>query len=185
MRYYYIMEYLEQLLLIWGIIAIPLVIFREKIYMFQLKQNTKQIQDELNDFLQKELLTRWDEDYNNLINNYGSVENYMNSYIKDFDIMRNNLGVFYKSIQEIKDCNSKNFEISLRAVERISDEYPLKKELMTTLRCQQKGQDESLSQFAEALKGFIESEEKAHSDMTRVTEILDKIEKKYKEVTLE
>ena len=119
----------------------------------------------------------WDMDYKNLIMTYGTVKNFTDSHLDDFNIIRSNIAKIYGSISEI---NRKYMYQTEKLLELIEKNKMTKKEIEEGIKIIMRDicilTDDELTQ----LNAFLINEEEAHSNDKKIIETLNEIDIKYK-----
>ena len=106
-----------------------------------------------------------------------TLDNFLEAHKKDFDIIRSNMVTIYANISEI---NRDYMVKTERLLSMMENNRITKEEIYKAVKMVRKDicmdTDDLLTRF----NSFIFSEEKAHSDNTKISDILDDIDEKYK-----
>ena len=119
----------------------------------------------------------WDKDYKDIIQTYGTVENFVDCHYQDFEIFRNNIILFYSMVSDSNRIYMTNTDKLLDLIERGKlNKEEIYKSIKNIKRDTCIRDDDILTQ----LNNFITNEVEAHSDKDKVVDILNKIDEKYK-----
>ena len=153
---------------VWFFIS-PFIILHLYLKNKEYKEKAETVVEQINDV--------WDNDYKKLIQSYGTLDNFLEAHKKDFDIIRSNMVTIYANISEI---NRDYMVKTERLLSMIENNRITKEEIYKAVKMVRKDicmdTDDLLTRF----NLFIFSEEKAHSDNTKISDILDDIDEKYK-----
>ena len=153
---------------VWFFIS-PFIILYLYLKNKEYKEKAETVVEQINDV--------WDNDYKKLIQSYGTLDNFLEAHKKDFDIIRSNMVTIYANISEI---NRDYMVKTERLLSMIENNRITKEEIYKAVKMVRKdicmNTDDLLTRF----NSFIFSEEKAHSDNTKISDILDDIDEKYK-----
>jgi Glu-tRNA(Gln) amidotransferase subunit E-like FAD-binding protein len=119
----------------------------------------------------------WDKDYKRILNEYGTFDNFLDCHKQDYDIIRNNLINYYSSVSE---ANRNYMAKTERLLSMIENGRITKDEIHTAIKIIRRDTCMDFDEIITDINLFIVNEEEAHSDTKECAEILDKIDKKYK-----
>ena len=156
---------------IWFIIS-PFIILHLYLKNREYKNKTSQVIDTINN--------KWDNEYKDILVNYGSIENYSDSIEKDFDTLRNFMVVLYENILIIRKNNTSNLERFLK----LCDDTPSSihtKRLINSIKLFVSSNNMSLVELNNFIRSVVEGEEEAHSTNRTAKTALDELDNKYSE----
>lgn len=119
----------------------------------------------------------WDNDYKHLIQAYGTIENFLECHTKDFNILRSNLVTIYEHMSSI----NRTYMLETEKLLILMEEKRLtKKQIYDAIKMIRRQHCMSVDDELTQINAFIINEEEAHSEETRMIDILDRIDDKYK-----
>ena len=154
--------------IIWFFIS-PFII----LYLYQKNKSYKdmagQVIDQINEV--------WDNQYKEILKKYGTIDNFIECHLKDFEIMRNNLVDVYESMSHInRDYMSKTEKV----LELIESDNISKDEIYNAIKLIRRDICEQTDDELVKLNAFLVAEEEAHCENSDMIDILDSIGEKYK-----
>ena len=132
--------------------------------------------------IQKELINKWDEDFVNLVANYGSVSNYIDAHKTDYDIYRSNVLIYISRLKGLSTGVDKAINIIIKKIKENS--YLDNKMLLMDMEMVKEALMTSITEVADDATVFVENEEEAHRGDGDIEDILNNLSKEIKEVNL-
>ena len=119
----------------------------------------------------------WDKDYKDIITSYGTINNFLDCHKKDYDIIRSNIVKIYDCIS----CINREYMFKTeRLLDMIENRGITKEEIYKSIKIIRKQVCEATDDELTQINAFLVDEEKAHSDNTKIIDVLNDIDEKYK-----
>lgn len=128
--------------------------------------------------INKLLKDKWDDNYKQLIEAYGSTEEFIEAHYKDYDIFRSNVLVFIARLEKLKDGLIKVFDYLDKDIDKDCNTDAVKIKLDAV----KSSVIPALDNLIEDTKNFVEGEEEAHSFDRNVSIVLEKLNKEIKDI---
>lgn len=129
------------------------------------------------DIVVQQINDTWDKDYKNIIQNYGTVENFLDCHYRDFDSFRDNCISFYSSVSDI---NRRYIVKTDNLLELIENKKITKDEIYNMTKHIKREISDETFEMLQQLNVFLLSEAEAHTiDKDNIKKKLDEIDDKY------
>ena len=119
----------------------------------------------------------WDKDYKSIITSYGTINNFIDCHRQDYDIIRSNIVKIYECMSHI---NREYMFKTEQLLSMIEDRRVTKEEIYKAIKMIRKSVCEATDDELTQINAFLLDEEKAHSENEKMIDVLDAIDKKYK-----
>ena len=156
---------------IWFLIS-GLVITRLYLKNKEYKEKTGEVLEHVNDV--------WDKEYKQLIQVYGSVNEFLECHKKDFDIIRSYVVTMYAQLSII----NREYTFKTDTLLSVQESKITKKDIFTAINNIKMDLNTQTNDLLKEIDHFIINEEEAHQNNKIMRDILDNINEKYKKEDL-
>ena len=121
---------------------------------------------------------KWDDAYKQIIDLYGSTENFIDAHYADYDIFRSNVLIYIERLKKLRDGLNKTFDYLSRDIDKDCNTETVE----IKLNAVRSNVLSALDSLIEDTEKFVKGEEEAHSLSRRVDVVLENLSKEIKDI---
>ena len=153
-----------------------LMLFISGCVIIHLYRKVQRLSDAINESVIDKFVNKWDEEYRQIVEHYGSGEAFEEAHTQDYNIFRSNVLIFVDRIKNIRE----GINMSIKYLSKELETGKSKATMLIKLEAVRGSIESAMTRLVDDTVAFLKNEEQAHLGKEYIDEILDSLSKEVK-----